>query len=338
MNAKASMRSVTHACSLAIGIMLAGPALAQQGDHAAMNHGAPAPEPGQEQEPTQPVDHSSMDHGTTVPQQAEQEMDHATMGHDMDMQAERQADISEFDLPASAPPLNPIPPVTPADRAAAFPEVGGHPVHGTSVHHFVLLNRLEAWDADAGSGFAWDGTGWIGNDLDRMWVRSEGERMDSRVESDIEVFYGRAIARWWNAVVGIRHDFGDDPSQTFAAIGVIGLAPYKFEVEATAYVGQTGQTGVGVEAEYETLLTNRLILQWQVEAEAYGKDDSPRGIGSGLSTVEAGVRLRYEFTREFAPYIGVEWERAYGNTANLRGEQGENTSDTRFVAGLRIWF
>lgn len=322
-----SIFSRMHAHTLALVSALAvgaAPALAQQTDHAAMGHGT--------QEPTRPVDHSSMGHDMTMPQQAEQagqEMDHAAVGNDMD----------DPDLPATAPPLNPIPPVTPADRAAAFPDVAGHPVHGTSVHYFVLLNRLEAWDADAGNGVAWEGTGWVGNDLNRMWLRSEGERMDSRVESaDIEVFYGRAIARWWDAVVGIRHDFGENPSQTFAAIGVIGLAPCKFEVEATAYVGQAGQTGAGVEAEYETLLTNRLILQWQVEAEAYGKDDPRRRIGSGLSTVEAGLRLRYEFTREFAPYIGVTWERAYGGTADFRRGQGEDIDDTRVVAGLRIWF
>src|SRR5690606_37823420 len=116
----------------------------------------------------------------------------------------------------------------------------------------------------------------------------------------------------WDAVVGIRHDFGDGPSQTFAAVGLMGLEPYMFEIDATAYVGEGGQTGLGVEAEYEMLLTNRLIAQWLVEAEAWGQDDSRRGIGSGLSTVEAGVRLRYELDRQFSPYIGIVRERAFG--------------------------
>lgn len=118
----------------------------------------------------------------------------------------------------------------------------------------------------------------------------------------------------------------------------MGLAPYKFEVEATAYLGPSGQTAARFEVEYETLLTNRLILQPLLEVNLYGKDDPRRGIGSGLSTVEAGLRLRYEFTRQFAPYIGVVRERAFGGTADLRRADDEDIDDTRFVAGLRIWF
>lgn len=274
-----------------------------------------------------------MDHGTRMPPPNPGAIDHAAMGHAM----------ADPDLPASAPPLTPIPPVTPADRAAAFPDVAGHAVHGTSIHYFALVDRLETWDADAGAAFAWEGLGWVGNDLDRMWVRTEGESVDGALESaDIEVFYGRAVARWWDAVVGIRHEFGQGdgnrPSRTFAAIGVIGVAPYKFEVEATAYFGQGGQTGASVEVEYETLLTNRLILQWSAEAEAWSENDPSRGIGAGLSTVEAGLRLRYEITRRFAPYIGVAWERAYGDTAQLRRADGHGVEDTRVVVGLRTWF
>lgn len=279
-------------------------------DHSDMDHGS-----------MQGMDHSSMD---GMDHSGMQEMDHAAMGHD---------------LPSTAAPLEPIPPVTRSDRAAAFPDVAGHAVHDKSIHSYFLLDRLETWDADDGDALAWETLGWVGTDLNRLWVRSEGEAIDGSVESgDVEVFYGRAIARWWDAVIGIRHDFGEDPSQTFAAVGVMGVAPYKFEVSATAYVGQGGQTGIGVEAEYEMLLTNRLIAQWLAEAEVWGEDDSRRGIGSGLSTVEAGVRLRYEFTRQFAPYIGVVHERAYGGTADLWRADGDDIDDTRVVAGVRIWF
>src|SRR5690606_1585096 len=149
---------------------------------------------------------------------------------------------------------------------------------------------------------------------------------------------GRAIARWWDVVAGVRHDFGEGPSQTFAAVGVMGLAPYMFELDATAYLGESGQTGFGLEAEYETLFTNRLIGQWLVEAKAWREDDPMRGIGSGLSTLEVGFRLRYEFHRQLAPYIGVTWERAYGGTADYRREQFRNIEDSRVVAGVRIWF
>lgn len=293
--------------------------------HAPAEQAQPAPEAADA-----PVDpHAGHDMAPATPQA--EPMDHAAMGHGTAM---------DQDLPATAPPLDPIPPVTPGDRAAAFPDVDGHAVHDTAIHSYWLLDRLETWDGDEeGTGVGWEALAWIGTDLDRVWLRSEGERVDGTTESaDVEVLYGRAIARWWDLVAGVRHDFGEGPSQTFAAFGVMGLAPYMFEVDATAYLGESGQTGLALEAEYETLFTNRLIGQWLVEAEAWGQDDPERGIGDGLSTLEAGFRLRYEFHRQFAPYIGVVWERAYGGTADYRREQLDDIEDTRVVAGVRIWF
>jgi copper resistance protein B len=241
--------------------------------------------------------------------------------------------------PSSDEPLTPIPTLTDADRAAAIPPPEDHPVHDNAIHSFVTLNRLEAFDAEEGAGLEWEAQAWIGTDLDKIWLRSEGERVDGHTEAaDIEVLYGRPIARWWDLVAGVRHDFQPGGSQDFAAIGVLGLAPYKFEVAATAYVGESGQTAARIEIEYETLLTNRLILQPLVEANFHGKDDARRDIGSGLSTVEAGLRLRYEITRQFAPYVGVVREQAFGRTADYRREAGEDSDGTRLVAGVRIWF
>ena len=214
-----------------------------------------------------------------------------------------------------------------------------HPVHDNTVHSFVLFNRLEGFDGDGASGLAWEGQAWIGTDTDKLWLRSEGERAGGKTESaDLEAMYGRPIAPWWNLVAGVRHDFQPGGAQDFAAIGVVGLAPYKFEVEATAYVGSNGRTAARVEAEYALLFTNRLILQPLVELNFNGKDDLQRRVGSGLSTAEAGLRLRYEITRRFAPYVGIVHERAYGQTADLRREDGETASDTRLVAGFRVWF
>ncbi len=300
------------------------PATGQVIDHAAMGHEVPLSEPA-----AQPMDHSGMDHST---------MDHSSMGHGA-MDPASTGHTMGSDLPANAAPREPIPTVTAADRAAAFGDVAPHSVHDNGIHGFFLVDRLETWDTEEGNALAWETVRWIGTDLDRLWIRSEGESIDGSAESaNIELFYGRAIARWWDGVVGIRHDFGEGPSQTFAGIGVIGMAPYKFEVEATAYIGDGGQTAASVEVEYDTLLTNRLILQWLVEAEAYGKDDPRRGIASGLSKVEAGLRLRYEVTRRFAPYIGVVHERAFGGTADLLRDSGGHVKDTRVVAGVRIWF
>ncbi len=304
---------------------------AQPMDHSAMGHDMPAPAKGGQAEP---MDHSTMT-DMAKPQPASdpsmQGMDHSAMGHDM----------SSMPGMSMAPtePITPIPVVTDADRAAAVRPAAGHSPHDNSIQTYTLIDRLEVWDVDPGTGMAWEAQAWIGTDLNRLWLRSEGERIDGGTESaDLEVLYGRSVAPWWDVVAGIRHDFKPGASQDFLAVGVIGLAPYKFEIEATAYIGQSGQTAARFAAEYETLITGRLILQPLVEVNLHGKDDPRRGIGSGLGTVEAGLRLRYEFTRQFAPYIGIVRERSFGGTADFRRAEGEDIDDTRFVAGLRIWF
>lgn len=271
------------------------------------------------------------------------EVDHAAMGHDMPTQApvdHSQMDHSQMDHGAQAPtqPRTPIPPVTDADRAAAS-FADGHAAHDQGIHSFVLFDRLEATDGDHGRGQAWEVQAWVGGDIDRLWLRSEGERVEGRTEgADLELLYGRAISPWWDVVAGVRHDFKPGAAQSHAAIGVVGMAPYKFEIEATAYLSESGDLSVRLETEYDTLLTNRLILQWLAEAELHGEDDRARGIGSGLSTIEAGLRLRYEVRREFAPYVGIVRERAFGGTADLRREHGDPVDDTLVVAGVRVWF
>jgi copper resistance protein B len=254
-----------------------------------------------------------------------------------------QQDHSQHQRPAvpQAPDQarDPILALTDADRAAAFPAVSGHAAHDRRIVSFVQFNRLEAWDAEDGTGLRWEGQGWVGGDIQKLWLRTEGERVDGTTEAaDVEALYGRAIARWWDLVAGIRHDFAPGASQSWAAIGVVGLAPQKFEVEATAYVGDSGRTALRIEAEYDLLLTNRLILQPLVELNLLGKDDPERGVGSGLTAAEVGLRLRYEFARRLAPYAGIVYERAYGGTADLRRDEGEDVEDTRVVAGIRVWF
>jgi len=328
--------------TLAIGLVLSGGAAAQHQGHASMSMPMPAepaqapepakpaakpatkPKPAQKPSAEKPVDHSTMDH-------SQMQMDHSTMDH-----SQMQMDDA---IPAPGALRTPIPVLTDADREAARPPAHDHPVHDNTVHSKVLFNRLEAFDAHHGNGLAWEGQAWIGTDTDKLWLRSEGQRVDDRTESsDLEVLYGRPISRWWDVVGGVRHDFKPGPSQDWAAIGVVGIAPYKFEVEATAYIGASGRTAARIEAEYELLLTNRLVLQPLVEVNFNGKDDVRRGIGSGLSTMEAGLRLRYEVNRKFAPYIGIVQEHAFGDTADFREALGEDKRDTRIVAGVRVWF
>lgn len=244
--------------------------------------------------------------------------------------------------PAEKPvekPKEPIPPLTDADRQAAFPrELAGHAVHDNAINFMVLFDQLE-WQGGGNGGGNWENTTWVGGDRTRLWLRAEGESEDGRLESAfVDAMWGRMFARWWDMVAGVRQDFRPGDPQTWVGAGVQGLAPYWFEVEATAYVGAGGRTHARLEAEYELLVTNRLILQPLVELEMYGKADPERGIGRGLNTVETGLRLRYEIKRQFAPYVGVTWQRKFFGAADLARASGEEAGKARLAFGVRTWF
>jgi copper resistance protein B len=203
----------------------------------------------------------------------------------------------------------------------------------------VLLDQLESRNTAVGNAAVWDAEGWYGGDTNKVWLRSQGQRVAGTTQgARVDVLWDHTLARWWSFQAGGRQDFGAGPGRTWAAIGVQGLAPYWFDTEATFYVGEQGRTAVRLKTEYELLFTQRLILQPEGEANLYGKSDPARHLGSGLSDLEIGLRLRYEVRREFAPYIGVVWARQFGGTANRVGESGGNPSDVQFVAGVRAWF
>lgn len=238
--------------------------------------------------------------------------------------------------PQTLPPF--IPPITDEDRAAAFPDVHpDHAVHGDAVHAFVLFDRLEWQSGDAA--LDWSNSGWVGGDLHRFWFRTTGA-LDGRrlTRGSVHALYGRAIARWWDLVAGVRQDVRPGPARTWAALGVQGLAPYWFEVQATAYVGEGGRTHLHLETEYDLLLTNRLILQPVVEADVYGRADDEHGTAAGLSSAEAGLRLRYELRRELAPYIGLAWHRRFFGTADRARAAGRETGGMALTLGIRAWF
>lgn len=262
-----------------------------------------------------------------------QGMDHSQMG---DMQS---MDDGMMQPAAPTESRTPIPALTDADRAAVFTSHAGHQVHDSAINTYFLADKLEWQDADDASTLAWDLSGWIGGDIDRLWLRSEGERSNGKTEdAEIQALWGHAISPWWDVVSGVRQDFKPGTPQTWAAFGLQGMALYDFEAEATAFLGENGQSAVRLEGDYDILLTNRLILQPTAELNVYGKNDPQRGIGSGLSNTEAGLRLRYEIRREFAPYIGVTWNRTYGQTADYAREESEDRSEARLVLGVRLWF
>jgi len=241
--------------------------------------------------------------------------------------------------PALTESRTPIPVLTDADRAAVYNAPGGHVVHDSGIHSLLLINQLE-WQGGEGDGaLNWDIKGWVGGDIDRLWLRSEGERSAGRTESaEVQALWGHAISPWWDLVGGVRQDFIPGDGQTWAAFGAQGMALYNFEAEATVFVGEAGRTAARLEGDYDILLTNRLILQPTAELNFYGRNDPQRGVGSGLSDSELGLRLRYEVRREFAPYVGVTWNRSYGQTAQYARDEGEDTRQLRWVVGVRLWF
>ena len=206
-------------------------------------------------------------------------------------------------------------------------------------HLYVLIDRLEAVKTHDAHGQALDAQAWYGNDLDKLWLKVDGERTDGRLGATrAEALWHHAIATYWGLQTGVRQDFGDGPGRTWASFGVQGLSPYWFDVQATAYVGEGGRTALRFETEYDLLITQRLILQPDMKFDVYGRDDARREIGAGLSRIEAGLRLRYEFTRKVAPYLGVVWNRKFGNTARLARQSDGPVQRIEAVAGIHVWF
>lgn len=309
---------------------------------------AEAAMPGMDHSQMQGMDHSQMqgmDHSKMqgMDHSQMQGMDHSKMqGMDHSQMQGMDSDMTTMAPSKPAAPTQsrtPIAPVTDANRAAVYQSAKGHTVHDEAANYFLLFDQLEWQDADNGSVLNWDVNGWVGGDIDRLWIRSEGERTNGKTESaELQALWGHSISPWWDLVGGVRQDFKPGSPQTWAAFGLQGLALYNFEAEATAFLGEGGQTGLRLEGDYDILLTNRLILQPTAEVNFYGQSDPQRGIGSGLSETEVGIRLRYEIRREFAPYIGVTWNRSYGNTADFAHEEGEDRSEARLVLGVRMWF
>lgn len=203
----------------------------------------------------------------------------------------------------------------------------------------LMIDRLEAVRTHGNTATMYELQGWYGRDYDRAVFKAEGEIEGGELhEARTELLWGHAITAYWDTQLGVRYDSGAGPDRGWLAFGVQGLAPYWFEVDATAYVGGDGRTALRLAAEYELLLTQKLILQPHIEVNFYGKRDVERELGSGLSDLMAGVRLRYEIRREFAPYVGIEWGRKFGGTADYARAAGEDTGESRLVAGLRFWF
>lgn len=201
------------------------------------------------------------------------------------------------------------------------------------IRTMFIMDRFEILNNDENTR-VWEGSFYIGYDIDKLTVYSEGEATSDGLESSQnELVYSRAITSFWDIQLGMAYDKNDDASSTWGEVAIAGLAPYFFETRAALLVNGDGNVGLRLDTEYEALITQKLILTPSLEADFYTKDDSQMRLGSGLSSIEAGLRLRYEFVREFAPYIGVTWEKTFGDTRNYN-----RTNETSLLVGVRFWF
>lgn len=328
-------------------------------DHSKMDHGAMnARSTAMPTETVPAMDHSKMNHGAmhaapaampaeAMPGTDHSKMDHGAMGGMSSSGTEGMAGMDHGDMKAQGGPA-------PADARDPHEYSGGYALDKgpyalpgprqlrlADEHGFgsVLFDRLEHVRGPDGSATAYDAQFRYGRDYDKLVIMAEGEVAKGRLQdARTELLWGHAVAPYWDTLLGLRHDSGAGPARDWLAFGIQGLAPYWFEVGATAYIGGNGRTALRLGAEYDVLLTQKLILQPRAEFSLYGKDDVAREIGNGLSSGVIGVRLRYEINRQFAPYIGVERSSKYGRTADLARAGGERTAETRWVAGVRIWF
>ena len=203
----------------------------------------------------------------------------------------------------------------------------------------VMIDQFETRITDGDDPLVLEAQGWIGKDLHKLWLKVDSEWLDSdNEELEIQALYSQAIAPFWDFQIGWRHDSKPEPDRDWLVIGFQGLAPYWFEVDSALFIGESGQTNLRFEAEYEWIFTQKLILSPEIEINFHSKNDEPVGTGSGLSDTQLGLRLRYEIRREFAPYIGINWNKKYGNTADYAREEDEDTDDVQLVLGIRSWF
>ncbi len=215
------------------------------------------------------------------------------------------------------------------------------PVMDNQIFAHVLFDQLEGRTNGPGNEFRWDGEGWIGTDMNKLWIKSEGFFQNGKATDGItEALYDRPIPhlRYFDLQAGVRYDLDSNPGRTWGAIGIEGLAPYFFHFAPTFYFSDGGRLAGRIVSSYDLLITQRLIAQPEIEMNFYTKSDPSREIGPGLSELDTGLRIRYEFSRKFAPYVGFAYTGNFGQTVRFVREEGGNPNDPRFVFGVRLWY
>lgn len=204
---------------------------------------------------------------------------------------------------------------------------------------FFLIDHLEYKKQDELTTWGLESDIWIGKDINKFWIKTELEYADGEFEeAEVQALYSRAIKPYWDAQFGIRHDFEQAESRNWAVIGLNGLSPYYFEVDTALFIGEQGRVAARFSAEYELMLTQKWVLSPEFEMNVYTQNDEINAIGSGLSDASFGIRLRYEFVREFGVYLGFEHEKKFGNTAKFHKQLGEAKESNQWLVGIRVWF
>lgn len=349
---------------LALAASVSAPALAQHEGHTMpapkeetkpaadphAGHVMPAPAPAPTSDPhaghalpapvkPAPVADPHAGHVMPAPALAQPAEPHA--GHDMGAMGEE----------SPAPPVAPPPPGALSGPTHAADAVFGQEAmaeareelrreHGSIVTSKVLIDQLEARIRNGRDGYFLNAEAWYGGDINKLWLKTEieGDFGHKPEQAEVQALYSRAIDPWWNLQAGVRYDLRPNPERAYLVLGLEGLAPYWFEVDAAAFVSNKGDVSARLEVETDQRLTQKLILQPRVELDLAAQDVPEIGVGSGLSTAELGLRLRYEVKREFAPYVGVAYERAFGDTADFRRAAGDKAGGWNFLVGVRAWF
>jgi copper resistance protein B len=248
------------------------------------------------------------------------------------------AAVAAQDAPMPANMAMPMTGMTSTQPQAASSSMQNMDMNDNASHVMLLIDQLEYANGYSGNGPAWEAEAWYGSDNNKLWLRSEGEGSRGRIDDgDIEVLWNHPASAFWNTQLGVRHDLCLGPQRNWMALGLEGVAPYWIELEATAYVGESDRLAARIRAEYTLRFTQRWLLQPEFEVNLYSKDDPAQRIGSGVSNAQLGLRLRYEVTRQLAPYMGLVWTRRFGATAGFAHADQVPVFDRQFVIGLHMW-
>ncbi len=276
------------------------------------------------------MDHSKMDHGDKKPASHSEPGDHS--GHDMTPEAMPQHSQTQSG-PARAADAIWGAEAMKESREALYED------HGNMSLFWVQGDRLEYRTREGGDGYLWDVQGYYGNDENKFWFKSEGEGSfgEAIEQAEVQALWSHAIGPFFDLQAGVRQDF-HGPDRTHLVIGAQGVAPYFLEVDIATFLSTKGDLTARIEGEYDHRLTQKFILQPRAEINLSAQDIPELGIGSGLDSIEAGMRLRYEITPEFGPYLGIEQEWKLGGSRDFARADNQDFSVTNYVVGIRFSF